>query len=86
MLVFSQRTLAIDREGDEKASLRLCTYPPFTLAGSVQVQWYSVQGSTPQPNVKVHTLNGKEKAQIVYISAKNWWVGNIRPQKLQIGK
>lgn len=34
MLVFSQKTLDIDGKGDEKASLRLCTYLLFTLPGS----------------------------------------------------
>lgn len=38
MLAFSQRTVDIDRKGDERVSLRLCAYPLFTLAGSGLMQ------------------------------------------------
>lgn len=36
--------------------------------------------------MKVHILNGEEKAQSVYMSSKNWWDEDIRSQKLQTGR
>lgn len=78
MLAFSQRTPDIDGKVDEKASLRLL---PF-IHGSGLMQTVVSTGIYSSGNVKVHTLNGEEKAQIVYISSENWWVGDIRYQKI----
>lgn len=36
--------------------------------------------------MKVHTLNGKEKAQSMYIASENRWDEAIRSQKLQTGR
>lgn len=38
MLAFSLRMADIDRKGAERVSLRLCTYPLFTLASSGLMQ------------------------------------------------
>lgn len=87
MLAFSQRTVDIDRKEDERASLRLCTYPLFILVGSGLMQMtFSTRIYSSAKCESAYVEWQRKGPEYLYIIKKNWWDEDIRSQKLQTGR